>query len=116
MRAAGEHHVCAGCPVKITGGDSVDGITVSLKDTGGDEKRSRSNGVFIAAGTLPATELFSAVDGLTFDAQGAIITDELCRTGVDGVYAAGDVRSKPLRQIVTAAADGAVAGFDIGNK
>ena len=54
----------------------------------------------------PRTELF---DMLRTDADGYIVTDEDMRTSVPGLYAAGDVRSKSFRQIVTACADGAIA-------
>ncbi len=65
-----------------------------------------ADGVFIAVGTLPRTELVAGqleLDG------GYVVTDENMKTSVDGVYAVGDIRKKPLSQIVTAAADGAVA-------
>ena len=54
-------------------------------------------------------------DKLTLDEAGYILTDENCRTCIPGVYAAGDCRSKRLRQLITAAADGAVAGFEAAN-
>ena len=65
------------------------------------------DGLFISIGRCPATELFK--HQLALDAQGYIIADESTKTSIDGVYAAGDVRTKTLRQVVTAAADGAVA-------
>lgn len=64
-------------------------------------------GVFVLAGYVPSTEL---VQGLVdLDAQGYIITDDSQKTSLEGVYAAGDVCIKPLRQVVTATADGALA-------
>jgi len=65
------------------------------------------DGLFISIGRCPATELFK--HQLALDAQGYIMADESTKTSIDGVYAAGDVRTKTLRQVVTAAADGAVA-------
>ncbi len=65
------------------------------------------DGLFISIGRCPATELFAGQ--LELDAQGYIIADESTKTSIEGVYAAGDVRTKTLRQVVTAAADGAVA-------
>ena len=56
---------------------------------------------------VPATEAFRCV--VQLDAAGYIVTDEACRTSVPGVFAAGDVRAKSLRQLVTAASDGAIA-------
>ncbi len=65
------------------------------------------DGVFVSIGRKPATDFLQGVVAL--DKNGYIIADESTKTGLDGVYAVGDVRTKPLRQIVTAAADGAVA-------
>ncbi len=64
------------------------------------------DGVFVSIGRKPATEFLKGID---LDENGYIISDENCKTNIDGVFAAGDVRTKTLRQIVTAAADGAVA-------
>jgi len=64
------------------------------------------SGIFIAVGITPVK---NEIDGLMCNAGGYIIADEDCRTSVKGVYAAGDVRAKRLRQIVTAVADGANA-------
>ena len=65
------------------------------------------DGLFISIGRSPATALFQGQ--LALDEHGYIIADETTRTSVGGVFAAGDVRTKTLRQVVTAAADGAVA-------
>ena len=64
-------------------------------------------GVFIAVGTHPVTEYLKGV--LDMDEKGYIKADETCATSVPGIFAAGDVRTKQLRQIVTAASDGANA-------
>ncbi len=64
------------------------------------------DGVFVAVGALPRTEL---VEGQISLDEGYIVTDERMRTEIEGVFAVGDIRKKPLRQVVTAAADGAVA-------
>ena len=64
------------------------------------------NGVFPYIGMTPNAELFSGQ--LQQDARGFIITDETMSTSIEGVFAVGDVRTTPLRQVVTAAADGAV--------
>ncbi|PNV80879.1 MAG: thioredoxin-disulfide reductase [Dictyoglomus turgidum] len=68
------------------------------------------DGVFIYVGLIPNTELFK--DILNLDPNGFIITDEKMHTSMPGIYAAGDVRGKVLRQIVTAVADGAIAGME----
>lgn len=65
------------------------------------------DGLFISVGRTPATALFRGQ--LELDSAGYIVADESTRTNLPGVFAAGDVRTKPLRQIVTATADGAVA-------
>ncbi len=65
------------------------------------------NGVFISIGRKPATEFLK--NQVNLDKNGYIIADESTKTNVDGVYAVGDVRTKALRQVVTAVADGAVA-------
>ena len=73
----------------------------------GQEREVKIDGLFVSIGRQPATELFA--DQLALDAHGYIVADESTKTNLDGVFAAGDVRTKELRQVVTAAADGAVA-------
>lgn len=67
-----------------------------------------TNGVFIYVGTVPQTE-FLKDTGLELDGRGYIVTNEQMETNIDGVFGVGDARVKYLRQVVTAAADGAVA-------
>ena len=73
----------------------------------GKESELAIDGLFVSIGRKPTTELFR--DILVLDESGYIIADETTRTNIDGVFAAGDVRKKHLRQIVTAVADGAIA-------
>lgn len=73
----------------------------------GKEREIALDGLFISIGRIPETELFK--DKLSLDELGYIVAAENTKTSVDGVFAAGDVRTKELRQIVTAASDGAVA-------
>ena len=81
---------------------------IKLKDTVSKNEYSiECNGVFIAIGRTPNTALVK--DKLELDESGYIISDETTKTNIPGVFAAGDIRTKPLRQIVTAASDGAVA-------
>ena len=83
-------------------------VGVKLHNLITDEHTELScDGVFVAIGRVPDTSLFQGQ--LELDRQGYIVADETTRTAVAGVFAVGDVRTKPLRQIVTAAADGAVA-------
>lgn len=65
------------------------------------------NGVFIAVGIMPNTELCKGL--IALDEKGYVLADESCKTSVDGIFAAGDIRQKALRQIITAVADGANA-------
>ena len=74
-------------------------------------KSEESFGVFVFAGYAPATE---AVKGIVeLNEQGYIVTDASQKTSADGVYAAGDVCIKPLRQVVTATSDGALAATEL---
>ena len=73
----------------------------------GEESVLDCDGVFISVGRKPATELFAGQ--LELDSGGYIVAGESTQTSIPGVYAVGDVRTKQLRQIVTAVADGAVA-------
>ena len=73
----------------------------------GEEREISCDGLFISVGRKPATALVSGQ--LALDKSGYIIAGENTRTEIPGVYAAGDVRGKPLRQVVTAVADGALA-------
>lgn len=77
----------------------------------GEESELTCDGLFIAVGREPDTGLFRGQ--LEMDEAGYLLADETTRTNLPGVYAVGDVRQKPLRQIVTATADGAVAAHFI---
>jgi len=82
------------------------GITVKSTENG-KEQMLTADALFVSIGRTPVTALFE--NALTRDEGGYIIADETTKTSLPGVYAVGDVRTKALRQIVTAAADGAVA-------
>ena len=86
--------------------DKVTGIR--LKDvSSGEESVIPCDGVFVSIGRSPNTELLKGQ--VCLDSQGYVSAGESCRTNIPGVFAVGDVRTKALRQIVTAAADGAVS-------
>lgn len=87
-------------------GEKLSGLR--LKDVvTGEEATVDCEGLFISIGRKPSTAL---VEGqLELDYEGYIVADESTKTSLPGVYAVGDVRTKPLRQVVTAVADGAVA-------
>ena len=78
-----------------------------LDRVSGDERTVEADGVFVSIGRTPETSLFKGQ--LDLDEGGYIIADETTKTNVDGVFAVGDVRTKALRQVVTAVGDGAVA-------
>ncbi|GAP00024.1 thioredoxin-disulfide reductase [Fructobacillus ficulneus] len=83
--------------------------TLSLHNNQTDEDSEvEKSGIFIYVGLKPNTQVFAGM-GIT-DAQGWIKTDEKMATAVPGIFAAGDVRSKDLRQIATAVGDGGIAG------
>lgn len=93
-------------PVEFTAEERISGALI--KNTViNQEFKVPVDGVFVSIGRKPVTYFLE--DSVSLDDKGYIIADETCRSSVDGVYAVGDVRTKPLRQIVTAAADGAVA-------
>lgn len=97
---------------EITGESVVSGITLENVKTKAAEALAVS-GVFVAVGLVPENSLFAGQ--LELDRAGYIVAGEDCKTNLAGVYVAGDTRTKALRQIVTAAADGAVAAFEASN-
>lgn len=95
-------------PSAILGTKAVTGIAYRELPEG-PRRELPCSGVFIAAGREPNTELLQGQ--IALDAGGYLPADETTRTAVPGVFAAGDVRTKAVRQVVTAAADGAVAAL-----
>ena len=93
-------------PEKIQGDSSVKSLVLAHSNSGRISVLD-TNSVFVAIGRNPKSELVSDFVKLAEDAS--IITDEKMRTNIPGIFAAGDVRDTPLRQIITAAADGAIA-------
>ena len=93
-------------PKTLVGEQSVSGLTVEQVKTG-EARTLDVAAVFVAVGIVPETALVR--DQLALDAGGAIRTDAHLATSIPGVFAAGDIRTTPLRQVVTACADGAVA-------
>ena len=91
---------------EIIADEKVTGVRVKNVQSGKESEISL-DGVFISIGRVPQTELFKGQ--VKIDKNGYIIADETTKTNLDGVFAVGDVRTKPVRQIVTAVADGATA-------
>lgn len=93
-------------PEEIIGDGIVEKIKIKNKKTG-EVSEVETDGVFIFVGYNPVSDLVK--DLVETDKRGYITTDDETRTSIEGVFAAGDVRKKMLRQVVTAAADGAIA-------
>lgn len=99
-------------PKEILGDGIVQGVVIENFETGETTTLNANPddgimGIFVFIGYLPENKLIK--DVLKMDKQGYIITDENMLTDIPGVFAAGDIRSKSLRQVVTAVADGAIA-------
>ena len=91
-------------------------ISLRIKDTEGKTLRDITlDGIFISIGRKPATD-FLRDSGIALDKHGYIIAGEDTRTNIRGVFAVGDIRTKRLRQVVTAVADGAAAVHEIGEE
>ena len=91
---------------EIKGDNKVSSIKLVQNKTG-EEKELEVSGVFVAVGMKPVTDIFK--DYVELDKTGYIKAGEDCKTSSEGIFAAGDIRTKPLRQVVTAVADGATA-------
>ena len=95
---------------KITGKEAIEGITIENPDTK-DQLYLSIDGLFPFIGSTPATDF---VQGLgILNEQGYVLVNEHMETTIPGIYAAGDVIAKELRQIVTACNDGAIAAQHI---
>lgn len=95
--------------LSIQGNEKIEFVEIqNLQDN--SVQKIQTDGVFIFVGMIPQTELF---ENLKKDEQGYILTDEKMQTSQKGIFCAGDVRSKPFRQIVTATSDGAIASHSV---
>lgn len=94
----------------IQGSDHVERLELENVHTG-ELSQVPSDGIFMFIGMIPQNDFLP--EWIARDSQGYIITSERCETNFPGVYAVGDVRNTPLRQVVTAAADGAIAGVGV---
>lgn len=90
--------------LSVEGNETLQRIKI---DVSGAEKTIETNALFVELGKKASTDLF---EGIEVDAKGFVVTDENMQTNILGVFAVGDVRSKNLRQIVTACSEGAIAG------
>lgn len=94
---------------QILGENNVEGLILQHVDSA-VQRQIAVDGVFVAVGSTPSSQMVQ--DVLELSAGGYIPTDDTMQTAIPGVYAAGDIREKQLRQIITAASDGAIAGFN----
>ncbi|MBK5241535.1 thioredoxin-disulfide reductase [Clostridium sp.] len=91
---------------EAVGEEILEGLVLKNVKTG-ELSDLKVDGCFVFVGYLPISELFKGK--ITMNDRGDVITDEEMRTNIEGVYAAGDIREKLLRQVITATADGAIA-------
>ena len=108
LRAMDNVEMVLGYQVKeLLGGENLSGIR--LVDSDGQDKDLVVDGVFVAIGHSPANEAFR--EWIELDEKGYADSGEDCVTKTPGVFVAGDNRKKTIRQLTTAAADGAVAAL-----
>ena len=101
-------------PKEVLGDKKVEGLVVAPSgkvEDAVDERRLDASGIFVAVGKKPMTEIFAGL--VELDENGYIVAGEDCKTTHEGIYAVGDCRTKDVRQLVTAAADGAVAASNL---
>lgn len=92
-------------PVKIEGRDAVSCLVIEQQ---GKHKKIGADGIFIEIGSVPTTSLAKNL-GLNIDSEGYIMVDAEMKTSIEGIFAAGDVTSNTLKQIVVSAGSGALA-------
>ena len=92
---------------KLHGSKHLEGI--SIKNRSGVETFLPINGLFVAVGQIPANDFCSHI--ITLNQEGYIIADEDCKTNAEGIFVAGDCRTKSIRQLTTASSDGTIAGL-----
>lgn len=100
--------------VEVDGGTMLSSVTLRNNQTGEtyvEEYDEGGFGVFVFVGRVPATQLLEGL--VDVDEVGYVISDERMATKTPGLYVAGDLRQKPLRQIITAASDGAIAATSV---
>lgn len=112
LEAEGKVKLVLNCVVEaVEGNEILENIKVKNLVTGNVEPL-KTDGLFVAIGRKPDTGF---LQGIEVDASGYIITNEKMATNIDGVFAGGDVRNTPFRQIVTACSDGAIASLSVLN-
>lgn len=94
---------------EVIGESHVEGLRIHSRQNGGESLVLPVEGVFVYIGMEPQTKFLEG--RVTLDKDGYVLTDERMQTNVPGIYAAGDVRATPLRQVATAVGDGAIAAM-----
>lgn len=93
---------------KLNGKDILESIDILDKDN--NIKNIKVSGLFVAIGHVPLNECFK--DLIKIDNNGYVLSKENCHTNIKGIFVAGDIRHKELRQLVTAVSDGAIAAYE----
>lgn len=93
---------------EILGEEELEGLVIKSEKTG-EKSRLTVDGIFVAVGQVPENKPFEAL--VELDSRGYIVSGEACLTNVEGIFTAGDCRTKSIRQVTTACADGAVAAL-----
>lgn len=112
VRSAKNIEILTDTQVRKINGENIVNSILTENTKSHELKEIAVSGLFIAIGRIPNNGIF---EGLSLDEKGYIIAGEDCKTNIDGVFAAGDCRTKQLRQIITAAADGAAAAVSAGS-
>lgn len=94
--------------IDIKGEDKLESITI-LNNTSKKESNLDIEGLFIAIGHIPVSSIFNNL--INLNEKGYIISDETCKTNIDGIFVAGDIRIKDIRQLTTACSDGTIAAL-----
>jgi len=94
--------------IELIGTEKLESIRIKNKETK-EESELRISGLFIAIGQMPENAIFR--DLIKLDPNGYIIATEDCKTSADGIFVAGDTRTKAIRQLTTAASDGSIAAL-----
>ena len=100
--------ICSSVVTGFTGEDTLTGVVIKNTETD-EEKTISCDGCFVAIGLIPATSFLK--DNISLNTYGYVDANESCKTNIDGIFVAGDCRSKEIRQITTATADGATAAL-----
>lgn len=94
--------------IDIKGEEKLESITI-LNNTSKEESSLDINGLFIAIGHIPVSSICNNL--IELDEKGYIISDETCKTNIEGIFVAGDIRIKDIRQLTTACSDGTIAAL-----